>query len=205
MNANPADWTHIERLRDFFAKRGVTIGASVIVTAISANAIQAAPSGLTVTVATAAAGAAVVAPATATIIKTIAMTTLQKTLITATLAAASTGIYESRDASSLRTRIKRLQQQQTPLAKRVQQLTRERDEASHQLAGLHDDNERLNHWAEAARHKDLREHGWCAILQSLFARVSSRGRNELACGGGVEPGFEEKPLGPFAAILGMQF
>src|SRR4029434_10974528 len=50
----------VERLREFFAKRGVTVGASGLVV-ISANAIQAAPIGLAVTIstATALAGAAI--------------------------------------------------------------------------------------------------------------------------------------------------
>src|SRR5882724_10878904 len=43
----------VERLREFFAKRGVTAGASGLVVAISANAVQAAPLGLVVTVSTA--------------------------------------------------------------------------------------------------------------------------------------------------------
>ena len=35
----------VERLREFFAKRGVTVGASGLVVVISANAVQAAPVG----------------------------------------------------------------------------------------------------------------------------------------------------------------
>src|SRR5439155_3614661 len=45
----------VESLREFFAKRGVTVGASGLAVAISANAIQAAPVGLAATIATAAA------------------------------------------------------------------------------------------------------------------------------------------------------
>ena len=36
----------VERLREFFAKRGITVGASGLVVVISANAVQAAPAGL---------------------------------------------------------------------------------------------------------------------------------------------------------------
>src|SRR6266496_3674193 len=43
----------VEHLREFFAKRGVAIGASGLVVVISANAVQAAPVGLAVTVSTA--------------------------------------------------------------------------------------------------------------------------------------------------------
>lgn len=44
----------VERLREFFTKRGVTVGAGGLVVAISANAVQAAPSALTVTISAAA-------------------------------------------------------------------------------------------------------------------------------------------------------
>ena len=39
----------VERLREFFAKRGVTVGASGLAVVISANAVQAAPVDLTLT------------------------------------------------------------------------------------------------------------------------------------------------------------
>ncbi|HEX7469787.1 MAG TPA: sigma-70 family RNA polymerase sigma factor, partial [Verrucomicrobiae bacterium] len=45
----------VERLREFFAKRGITVGASGLVVVISANAVQAAPVGLAITISTAAA------------------------------------------------------------------------------------------------------------------------------------------------------
>jgi RNA polymerase sigma factor (sigma-70 family) len=78
----------VERLRAFFAKRGVIVGASALVVVLSANAVQAAPVGLAVTISTTAiAGTTGVATATAATIKTVAMTTLQKVLISATLIA----------------------------------------------------------------------------------------------------------------------
>src|SRR6266542_2138621 len=42
----------VERLREFFAKRGVTVGASGLAGFISANAVQAAPAALAVTITT---------------------------------------------------------------------------------------------------------------------------------------------------------
>jgi hypothetical protein len=44
----------VERLREFFAKRGVYVGASGLVAVISGNAVQAAPVGLAITISTAA-------------------------------------------------------------------------------------------------------------------------------------------------------
>ena len=44
----------VERLREFFSKRGVTVGASGLVVVISANAVHAAPAGLAATISAAA-------------------------------------------------------------------------------------------------------------------------------------------------------
>jgi RNA polymerase sigma factor (sigma-70 family) len=79
----------VERLREILIKRGVTVGTSGLVVVISANAVQAAPVGLAGALSTSAvlAGTNLTATATATIGKTIAMTTLQKVLVTATIIA----------------------------------------------------------------------------------------------------------------------
>ncbi|MEY2467201.1 MAG: hypothetical protein QOD03_1722 [Verrucomicrobiota bacterium] len=136
----------IERLREFFAKRGVTVGASGLAVVISANAVQAAPVGLALTISTAAVltGTTLATTATATAIKTTAMTAFQKTIVATTIAVlAGAGIYEARQASQLREQNQTLQQQQTPFAAQLQQLQRERDEATNRLAVLGKDNERL--------------------------------------------------------------
>jgi RNA polymerase sigma factor (sigma-70 family) len=127
----------VERLRELLAKQGVAIGASGLVLLISANAVQAAPGGLAVTISTAAAlaGATLTTTATATATKAIVMTTLQKTLIaTALVAAVGTGVYEAHQASRLRDENQALQQQQAPLNEQIQQLQRERDAAKTGLA-----------------------------------------------------------------------
>lgn len=137
----------VDRLREFFARRGVTIGASGLVVVISANAVQAAPVGLAFTISTAAAAltGTTLATATATVTKAIAMTTLQKTLVTATVAGLTGfGIYEARQTVQLRERNQTLQQQQAPMAEQIHQLQSERDEAANQLAALREENDRLN-------------------------------------------------------------
>jgi len=137
----------VERLREFFAKRGVTVGASGLAVVISANAVQAAPVGLALTISTAAAltGTTLASTATVAATKAIAMTALQKTIVTATIAVlAGAGIYEARQASQLRDQVQTLQQQQAPLAGQIQQLQREWDEATNKLAVLSEENERLN-------------------------------------------------------------
>ncbi len=118
----------IERLRECFEKRGVTVGASALGVIISANAVQAAPIGLAVIVSTFTA-LAVTAPATiatATITKAIVMTTLQKTLITALVVASIATplvLYKNSKARQLEANSS-LQRQSDVLAKQQADKTR---------------------------------------------------------------------------------
>jgi RNA polymerase sigma factor (sigma-70 family) len=126
----------VERLREFFAKRGVTVGASGLIVVISTNAVQAAPVGLAATISTAAAltGTAITPTATAVAAKAIVMTTLQKALVAATLAVvAGTGIYEARQAWRLREQVQTLRQQQAPLTEQIAQLRSDNESLSKQL------------------------------------------------------------------------
>ncbi|MCC6822311.1 MAG: sigma-70 family RNA polymerase sigma factor [Verrucomicrobia subdivision 3 bacterium] len=134
----------VERLREFFAKRGVTVGTSGLAVVISANAVQAAPMGLAIAISNAAVltGTTLTTTATVTATKAIAMTALQKTIVTATIAVlAGAGIYEARQASQLREQNQTFLQKQ---AEQTQQLQSERDDAISKFAALRDDNERLN-------------------------------------------------------------
>jgi RNA polymerase sigma factor (sigma-70 family) len=152
----------LEKLRAEFARRGVTTTAVALSTALSANAITIAPAGLAGALSsTALAGTTLATTATATAIKTIAMTTLQKTLITATIAAAvGTGIYEARQASTLRSQVQTLQQQQAPLAE--------------QLTGLKTENERLSNLVAQAKDSQ-------ALSQAQFSELLKlRGKANLA-------------------------
>jgi RNA polymerase sigma factor (sigma-70 family) len=127
----------VEQLREFFAKRKITVGAGGLVAAISANAVQAAPAGLAVTVTTVALSATALTTTLITTTKTIVMTTLQKALVTATVAVLlGAGIYEARQAAQLREKVQALQQQQTPLAEQLQKLERQHEAATNQVAGL---------------------------------------------------------------------
>ena len=136
----------LERLRAFFSKRGVTVGASGLAVVISAHAVQAAPVGLSSAVIATVSLAGAAASTTTAIVaaNTITMTTMQKTLIAATVAAAlGTGVYENRRASSMRTEVERLEQQQAPLIEQVNGLKRERDQAAARHAALQEENEQL--------------------------------------------------------------
>src|SRR6266511_2242061 len=72
------------------------------------------------------------------------MTTLQKAIIGATLAAAiGIGIYETRQPSRLRGQVQTLQQQQALLTEQIARLEEERDDASRSLTTLQQENNRL--------------------------------------------------------------
>jgi preprotein translocase subunit SecD len=127
----------VERLREFFSKRNVAVGASGLAILISANAAQSAPIGLAAAISTAAvlAGTTVSTSTVVAATKIIAMTTLQKTIIGLTLAATvGTGIYEAHQASRLREQNQTLQQQQAPLAKQIAQLKSDNESLSNRVA-----------------------------------------------------------------------
>jgi RNA polymerase sigma factor (sigma-70 family) len=131
----------VEQLREFFSKRNVTIGAGGLAVLISANAVQAAPIGLAATILAAAilAGTAVHTSTIIAATKTIAMTTLQKTLITVTVAVlAGAGIYEAKQAHDARNAVAKLQAEQTPMAIEIARLQAEANKLSDLLAGAKD-------------------------------------------------------------------
>ncbi len=79
----------VERLREFFVKRGVTVGASGLVVIISTNAVQAAPEGLAATLTGASLlGIAKGTGTTFSVLKLMAMTKLKIGAISAIVAAA---------------------------------------------------------------------------------------------------------------------
>ncbi len=132
----------VDRLRELFAKRGVAIGAAALIAIISANAIQAAPASLAAAIIAAGlAGTALAATTAATTTKAIAMTTLQKSLVAASLAiAAGAGLFELHQASQLSDQLLAVRHQQ---AAQTEQWEQERAQAKNKLAALSDENSRL--------------------------------------------------------------
>ncbi len=120
----------VERLREFFSKRNVTIGASGLVVLISANAIQAAPAGL-------AAGISAVALATAAgnagtvsgFLKLMTMTKLQSAIIGGVLVGAVAVPVAMQHQAKLRQENQSLRRQLTEFEATSQEL-------SNQLAQL---------------------------------------------------------------------
>jgi RNA polymerase sigma factor (sigma-70 family) len=127
----------VERLREFFVRRGVSVGSVTLTTTITINAIQAAPAALGPVVISAAlvSGTTITISATA-ISKIVAMTTIQKALAAATLVAAAAGVYEAREASNARGQLVAVEQQGNSLSNKVEELTRAREELSGKLASI---------------------------------------------------------------------
>jgi RNA polymerase sigma factor (sigma-70 family) len=89
----------VERLRDFFAKRGITVGASGLVTISTAVAL---------------AGTTIATTTTAAAAKTIAMTAIQKALLTTIVAALGTPLLmQHQSLAKLRTENESLRHQLT--------------------------------------------------------------------------------------------
>ena len=80
----------VEKLRDFFTKKGVTLSVTAITGAVAANSVQTAPAGLAANITAAAlSGTTITTTAVLAATKAIAMTALQKTLVVVTVVAAS--------------------------------------------------------------------------------------------------------------------
>jgi RNA polymerase sigma factor (sigma-70 family) len=163
----------VDRLREFFSKRNVTIGTSGLAVLISANAVESAPIGLAATISAAAvlAGTAVHTSTIIAATKTIAMSTLQKTIIGAAFAAAvGTGFFEGRQNSQLQNKIQTLQQQQVPLTKQIQQLQLELNDMTNQSAGLLAENARLK--SHSNENELLKLRGEVGVLHAQLANVA---------------------------------
>jgi len=136
----------LERLREFFTKRGVTLSTAAIAGAVSANSVQAAPAGLAAAITVAAlSGSTITTTAVIAATKAIAMTTLQKTFIISTAAVLTGGvIIEARQLAKAHAEAQTLRQQLRPMTDEIQQLQGEREETARQIASLREENEKLN-------------------------------------------------------------
>lgn len=136
----------IEHLREFFTKRGVSIGESGLAAVLSAHSINAAPAGLSAMISTSAAiaigsGLASTAPLAITS-KAIAMTTIQKSLAATLLAVAvGVGVYQLREVSRLRAENEALRRQSAE--KQLQQSAVDPDQAATRERALQSENDRL--------------------------------------------------------------
>lgn len=164
----------LEKLCAILKRHGITTSVTAITALLTANVIQAAPVGVALTISASVLAGKTIGIATAgTVTKALAMTTLQKTIIGATLAVAiGTGIYEAHRIIQIRQENFGLHQQQTPLVQQTQQLIRERDEVQRQLAMLQAENERLKR--EAAQLPKLRSEVARLRKDSLLASDNAK-------------------------------
>ncbi len=173
----------IERLREFFTKRGVTVGASGLVTAVSANAVQAAPVGLAAMISsTALSGTTITTAAVIAATKTIAMTTFQKTIVTAALVVtASASVFEAQQAAQLRGQRRSWQQQQASLMAQVQELSQSLTDATNRLTALVAENAQLR--SNSNEHELLKLRGQVTQLRTANAQNDSNDPTEQAAKG----------------------
>jgi hypothetical protein len=121
----------LDKLRAKLGKTGVTLTATVIAAAVTANAVTAAPVGLAATIS---AAAATLAGTTAA---ALIMTTLQKIAVTAALTVTiGGGIYAAKQAHDARAEVQTLQAQQAPMAEQLQQITAQHDKDTNMIAWL---------------------------------------------------------------------
>ncbi len=127
----------VERLRECFVRRGVTVGAGGLAGVISANAVQVAPAGMAVAVSAAALGNAASASTLLATTGTIAMSTLQKTLLAAAVTLfAGVALYETRQAGQLADQVRASRQLDSRLTDQVRHLQGDLAAAGNQVAGL---------------------------------------------------------------------
>jgi RNA polymerase sigma factor (sigma-70 family) len=129
----------VDRLRDFFSSRGVAASAAGIAAEISANAVQAAPAGVGAAISSAvalSAGAAHKA-AVAQLARNLTMTTTQKTIVVATLAAAiGGGLYQGHVIQGQSARIAAFERQSATADEQMRSLRSERDAALARSAAI---------------------------------------------------------------------
>ena len=136
----------VERLREFFNKRGIGIGAGGLVALISANAVHAAPLALAAQIssATILAGTTIHSSTAAAAAKVLVMTTMQKTIAGAVIVAlGGTGIYQARQAGHLRSQVAAMQREQLSPNAQITQLQQQIGWLSNKVAALLDENEQL--------------------------------------------------------------
>lgn len=124
----------LDRLRAFYAGRGIAVGSAAFAATLSAHAVQAVPAGLAATIST---SAAALPSATVALAHHLAMTTAQKTFATVALAAAlGFALYEAIPAFRLHAQMRDGQQQINALAATERQLTLEQTTAARELSRL---------------------------------------------------------------------
>lgn len=129
----------LDHLRTFFLRRGLTVTAASLATDLSAHATLTAPAALSGSIATAtsALGAATLPSAATLVAKTALMTTLQKSLATATLVAVGgIALYEVVTISRQRRELAQLESRSTVLTADLARTRAEQTATAQRLANV---------------------------------------------------------------------
>ncbi len=141
----------LERLRGYFARRGVRVSAAVLAGGLAAHAVHAAPAGVGAAISTAVItsgaalhGAGILGLAKLGFAKGIIMTTTQKIAVAAMVTlAVGTGLFEAHRAGQMRAKLQGVERQIQPLTEAASQLRRERDQTAATLKDAQDQIELL--------------------------------------------------------------
>ena len=129
----------VERLRGYFGEKKIAIGSESLVELVSTRAVVAAPIGLGLTLSSAA--AITMSAGTIGAIETIAMTTIQKTIIASTITVVlGAGLYHRQQAKNLAAELAAYRME---MGESLSDLQRAHDEAREALGVSQNENERL--------------------------------------------------------------
>ena len=170
----------LDQLRTLLARRGLTITAATLSTDLSAHAILTAPVALTAAIATSTAALSVATAVTSTAVKTVLMTTLQKSLVTAAFVlTAGAGLYEASVLYRQRAELARLQTHSAALLADLDRTRAEHAATARRFATVEAQiDARLAQARQAAPPADPKLEGtialWFARAQRLQAFLATR-------------------------------
>lgn len=178
----------VDRLREFFAQRGVRVGTGGLTLAISAHAVHAAPVGLVAAIASSAlTGVGAATGAITSFTQVAVMNTIQKTLLVAIIVSGcGMAIYETRQASKLRVQNRAFGENESRLTDQVQRLEQERESTAERITSLLEENASLKSNAIEV----VRLRGQLTTLRAVGA--TPRPSNEATAL--AEPGNGRSPL-----------
>jgi RNA polymerase sigma factor (sigma-70 family) len=126
----------LDHMREFFIKRGITLGSTSLISLLSANAVQSAPASLAAVICASISTAGITLPAATATTLTIVnvMTLTQKAFITAVITlTAGLAIYENRQVIRLEREVANVRQSQQPLVQQVNSLKQANETAKTEL------------------------------------------------------------------------
>jgi len=135
----------VERLRNYFGRRSISIGAAGLVADIAANAVQAAPSGLAAAISSSALGAHAAMPAAAGFAKLLSAGALHGALAALIITlSAGAWAYENHRASALTLEARALRLSHEQSVAVIGQGRSHLDQAMHDLAALRSESDQLS-------------------------------------------------------------